>query len=26
LHRARNMLKEQLKTYAQSLGYKDKRK
>jgi RNA polymerase sigma factor (sigma-70 family) len=26
LHRARNMLKEQLRTYAQSLGYKDKRK
>ena len=26
LHRARNMLKEQLKSYAQSLGYKDKRK
>lgn len=26
LHRARNMLKERLKTYAQSLGYKDKRK
>ena len=26
LHRARNMLKEKLKTYAQSLGYKDKRK
>ncbi|MCR9101559.1 MAG: sigma-70 family RNA polymerase sigma factor [bacterium] len=26
LHRARNMLKEQLKTYAASLGYKDKRK
>ena len=26
LHRARNMLKEQLKAYAQSLGYKDKRK
>ena len=25
LHRARNMLKENLKTYAQSLGYKDKR-
>ncbi len=26
LHRARNMLKEKLRTYAQSLGYKDKRK
>lgn len=26
LHRARNMLKDQLKVYAQSLGYKDKRK
>jgi len=26
LHRARNMLKEKLKNYAQSLGYKDKRK
>lgn len=26
LHRARNMLKERLKVYAQSLGYKDKRK
>jgi len=25
LHRARNMLKEKLKEYAQSLGYKDKR-
>jgi RNA polymerase sigma-70 factor (ECF subfamily) len=25
LHRARNMLKEQLKNYASSLGYKDKR-
>jgi RNA polymerase sigma factor (sigma-70 family) len=25
LHRARNMLKEQLKTYAESLGYEDKR-
>ena len=25
LHRARNMLKEKLKTYASSLGYKDKR-
>lgn len=25
LHRARNMLKEQLKKYAESLGYKDKR-
>ena len=25
LHRARNMLKERLKTYAESLGYKDKR-
>ncbi len=25
LHRARNMLKEQLKTYAASLGFKDKR-
>ncbi len=25
LHRARNMLKEQLQTYATSLGYKDKR-
>jgi RNA polymerase sigma factor (sigma-70 family) len=26
LHRARNMLKEKLKEYAESLGYKDKRK
>jgi len=26
LHRARNMLKEKLKTYAESKGYKDKRK
>lgn len=26
LHRARNMLKEQLSNYAQSLGYEDKRK
>ncbi len=26
LHRARNMLKEQLKNYAESLGYRDKRK
>lgn len=26
LHRARNLLKEQLKTYAASLGYKNKRK
>jgi len=26
LHRARNMLKEKLKAYAESLGYKDKRK
>jgi len=26
LHRARNTLKERLKTYAESLGYKDKRK
>ena len=26
LHRARNMLKEQLKTYAATMGYKDKRK
>lgn len=26
LHRARNMLKEQLSVYAQSLGFKDKRK
>ncbi|MEM1218808.1 MAG: sigma-70 family RNA polymerase sigma factor [Bacteroidota bacterium] len=26
LHRARNMLKEQLKTYAANLGYQDKRK
>ncbi|NNE30605.1 MAG: sigma-70 family RNA polymerase sigma factor [Saprospiraceae bacterium] len=26
LHRARNLLKEKLKTYAESLGYKDKRK
>lgn len=25
LHRARNMLKEQLRSYAESLGYKDKR-
>ncbi len=25
LHRARNMLKEKLKTYAESLGYEDKR-
>ena len=25
LHRARNMLKEKLKTYAEKLGYKDKR-
>lgn len=25
LHRARNMLKDKLKTYAKSLGYKDKR-
>jgi RNA polymerase sigma-70 factor (ECF subfamily) len=26
LHRARNLLKDKLKQYASSLGYKDKRK